>query len=204
MSKTWRRTTKHRQASDKELAKIFFLHYELEEIFYPEEIIDLMATARQAVAGEFYFACEQNPRWKPGSNKKRFRGTDNYIIGVGDRPSELARHITKQTHRQLVSTKQLPCGLQELSPKLLERIVARARYDVVLRTVNAMIKAGDIRYDVGTGTWEVNQSNIDDFVADRDYRKEIKRQLKFDDRAWHGRPRRDRGRVSEGVSVSFA
>ncbi|HET6622510.1 MAG TPA: hypothetical protein VFG56_01100 [Candidatus Saccharimonadales bacterium] len=203
MSKSWRRTTKHRQASDKELSKIFFLHYELEEIFYEEEIIDFMAAARQAVAGEFYFACEQNPRWKPNSDKKRFRGTDNYIIGVSDRPSELAQHITKQTHRQLICTKQLSGELRELSPKLVERIVARARYDIVLRAINAMIRAGEIRYDHGTGIWEVNQSNIDDFVADRHYRKEVKQQM-FNDRAWHGRPRRDRGRVPEGVSVSFA
>lgn len=204
MSKSWRSTAKHRQATDKEIAKIFFLHYELDDIFYPEEIDKLMETARRAVAGEFYFACEQNPRWRPGSDKKRFRGTDNYIIGVGHRPSELARHVAQRTHRQLIATWQLPARLQELSPKLVERIVSQARYDLVLQTVNAMIVAAEVRYDYGTGTWEVNQSNIDDFMTDRHNRKEVKRQLKFDDHSWHGRPRRDRGRMPEGVSVSFA
>lgn len=193
----------YRQPSQEEVTKIFFLQYELDELFMEEEIIDLMTIARQSVAGEFYFACEENPRWRPGSDKKRFRGTDNFIIGVGDRPKHLARFVTDKTHRQIISAKQLPSRLAALSPKLVDRIVASARYDIVIRTINAMIENGEIRYDYGLGTWNVNQSNIDDFLDDRAFRKTAKR-IKNDYRPYHGRPGRDRGRVPEGVSVSFA
>ncbi len=203
MSKRYR-AKRHRVPDKEEQKRIFFQPYELEELFFEEEILDLMSIARQGVAGEFYFAREENPRWRPGSDKKRFRGTDNFIIGVGGRPSDLARHVAEKTHRQIVNGKQLPCKLKELSPGLVERIVAIARYDVVLRTINAMIANGEIRYDTGIGTWNVNQSNIDDFLDDRSFRKEAKRAIKDDYRPWHGRPGRDRGRIPEGVSVSFA
>lgn len=199
-----RRSQGYRRPDEKELHKILFLKYELEELFFEEEILDFMTVARQSVAGEFYFAKEENPRWRQDSNKKRFRGTDNFIIGVSGRPSDLARYIAKKTHRQIICGKQLPCDLRELSPKMIERILATARYDVVLRTVNAMIDNGEIRYDIGVGTWNVNQSNIDDFLDDRFFRKEAKRAIKDDYRPWHGRPGRDRGRMPEGVSVSFA
>lgn len=203
MSTNWRRTRRYRQPEQEELKRIFFRDYELDKLFTEEEIIDLMSTARQSVAGEFYFACEENPRWRPGSDKKRFRGTDNFIIGIGGRPSDLARFVTAKTHRQIVSAKQLPCHLAALSPKLVERIVASARYDVVIQTINTMIENGEIRYDYGLGTWNVNQSNIDDFLDDRAFRKAARR-IKNDYRPYHGRPGRDRGRVPEGVSVSFA
>lgn len=202
-----RRTSKHyRQPEDEELTKIFFLRYELEELFTEEEIVDFMSVARQSISGEFFFAVERNPRYKRGSNKRPFRGTENYIIGVGGRPSDLARYVTEKTHRQIVSTKCLPCHLTMLKPKLVERIVYAARYDIVLRTINAMMKNGEIRYDEGLGTWNVNQSNIDDFLDDRAFRKAIKRSLKVDDRNYHGAVRsqsKRRGRP-EGVSVSFA
>lgn len=121
MSANWRRTKHYRQPSKKEVSKILFLQYELEELFNDGEIIDLMATARQSVAGEFYFAREENPRWRPGSDKKRFRGTDNFIIGVGGRPSDLAQFVANKTHRQIISARQLPHHLASLSPKLIEK-----------------------------------------------------------------------------------
>lgn len=203
MSANWRRTGRYRQPEQEELKRIFFREYELEELFTEEEVIDLMSTARQSVAGEFYFACEENPRWRPGSDKKRFRGTDNFIIGVGGKPSELARFVAQKTHRQIVSAKQLPSNLAALQPKLVEMIVRAARYSIVLHAINAMIENGEIRYDHGLGTCNVSQSNIDDFLDDRAFRKVAKR-IKNDYRPYHGRPGRDRGRVPEGVSVSFA
>ncbi len=203
MSK-WGKTQKHRRPDEKELNKIFFMHYELSELFFEEEIIDLMIVARQSVAGEFYFAKEENPRWRSGSDKKRFRGTDNFIIGIGGKPSDLARYIAERTHRQIVCRKQLPQHLKELSPKLIERIIGAVRYDIVLNAINAMIKNGEIRYDIGIGTWNINQSNIDSFLNDRAFRKVARHAIKNDYRPWHGRPGRDRGRMPEGVSVSFA
>lgn len=198
------RSQRYRKPDDKEVKKIFFLQYDLEELFYEEQILDFMSIARQGVAGEFYFAKEENPRWRPGSNKKRFRGTDNYIIGVGNRPSDLARYVAEKTHRQIISGKQLPSRLRDLPPKLIDRIVANLRYQAVLSAVNVMVTGGELWYDMGLGTWNVSQSSVDGFLEDRSFRKAAKRAIKDDYRPWHGRPSRDRGQMPEGVSVSFA
>jgi hypothetical protein len=83
VSGTRRTSKRYRQPGEKELTKIFFLEYELDELFFEEEIEDFLSVAHQGIAGEFYYAKEVNPRYKPGSGKKLYRCTDNYIIGVG-------------------------------------------------------------------------------------------------------------------------
>ncbi len=198
------RAKDYRQPKREELNKIFFLQYGLQELFDPEDIEDFLSVALHAVAGEFHYAKELNPRYSLGSNKRLYRCTDNYIIGVGGKPSELARYISKMTHRKIVPAKCLPSQLYELSPKLVERIVATARYDLILLSVNAMVHDGQIRYDEGRGIWEASQSSIDGFLVDKDLRRVIRRAMKNDHRPWHGRPSRDRGKMPEGVSVSFS
>lgn len=193
---------RYRRPTNEEAVKIFFKEYELEELFYFDEVEEFLTVAYQAIAGEFYYAVEVNPRFKLGSNNKLYRGTDNYIIGVGGRPSDLASYIAKSTHRKIVPAKRLPDGLSDLVPKLVDKIVSKARGDIVLLAVNAMAENGEIRYDEALGTWNICQSNVDSFLCDKAMRSSVKRAMKYDDRAWHGRPRRDRGKVPTGISVS--
>lgn len=197
-------TSRHRQPSGSELTRIFFRPYELDELFTDEEIEQLVSLARLSIAGEFFFAMEENPRFRPGNGMKRYRNTDNYIIGIGGRVSDIARYVANKTHRQIVSSKQLPSELSDLADNLVDKIVANARYDLLLVAADAMRSNAEVWYDEALGVWNVSQSCVDEFHAYRLDRK-AQRAQKVDDRAWHGRPERDRGRaVPAGVSVSFA
>ncbi len=198
-----RHSSQYRKPTRLEKSKIYHLDYELDSLFTEDEIIDLMDSARLAIAGEFYFAKEKNPRWRPGCSLKPYRGTDHYVIGVGGKSSELAQHVSKATHRKIVHETMLPEDLLELSPKHVMRIVLAARMEIILNSINVMRSQGELRYDEGLGTWNIIPSCIDEYRAERNFRREAKKLLKFDDRAYHGRPRRDRGKVPGGVSVSL-
>lgn len=198
------RKAKQYREPTREEQKRLFTGFELTELFSEREIDDFVSVARHSIAGEFFFAHEENPRYQPNKRMQRFRRTDNYIIGIGGRQSELARFVTKNTHRQIISRRHLPCSLNELPPRLVEAVVNKVCYTIVLTTVNAMRHSGEIWYDEALGIWGIRQSTVDGFVTDRASRQETRRALKYDDRSYHGRPGRDRGSIPEGVSISFA
>ena len=196
----WRRSQKYRQPDRKERNKIFFTGYQLGELFSEEEIADLVSTARQRVIGEFFYATERNPRYRPGSGMKARRGTDNYICELSIRPSELARYVLRKMHRTFVTRHQLPGEMSDLPPKLIEMVIQQTQYNLILLAVNTMRQRGEVWYDEALGIWQVRQSSVDEFLEFR----RVARSVKVDDRSWHGRPSRDRGAIPEGVSVSFA
>lgn len=195
------RSTRGRRSPTKEEAsRILFTGYELQELFFPEEIEDFMDAARRRIIRRFFIATEPNPRYKWGSDRRPTRRTDNYIVGVSAKLSDLARYVQSEM-RPFIEPSQLPNHLHDLSPKLLEKIIARAQYDVLILVVQLM-RHHEMWYDEATGVWQVCQSTMDEFLV---YRQAARRN-KVDDRSFHGRVRsqsKARG-IPEGVSVSFA
>jgi hypothetical protein len=197
-----RRTRNYRTPTRKEQSKILHIGYQLGELFDDKEVADLMAAARQRVIGEFHYATEKNPRYRPGSDRRPRRRTDNYIWGVGCRPSQLALYVQRNMHRPFIRPNQLPVELTELSPKMVEMVIARAHLDVLTMVIQKMHNH-DVWYDEGVGIWQACQSIVDEFL---EYKRMANDLVKVDHREYHGRVRsqsKHRG-VPEGVSISFA
>jgi hypothetical protein len=197
-----RRTRTYRTPTREEETRIFFIGYELTELFDEEEIEDFAAAARRRIIGEFFYATERNPRFKPGSDRRQRRRTDNYIWGLTSKTSDLARYVREHMHRPFIHPHQLPDDLTELSPKMVEAIIARAHQDVLAMVIQLMRKR-EIWYDEGVGIWQACQSSVDEFL---EYKRAVKALVKVDHREFHGRVRSHsklRG-VPPGVSVSYA
>jgi len=194
-----RSSRSRRSPTNEEASKILYSGYELKELFFPEEIEDFMDAAKRRIIRKFFNATEPDPRYKWGSDRRPTRRTDNYIIGVSAKLSALAHHVQSDM-RPFIEPSQLPGRLHDLSPKLLEKVIARAQHDVLLLVVQLM-RHHEIWYDEATGTWQVCQSTMDEFLV---YRNTARRN-KVDDRSFHGRVRsqsKARG-IPEGVSISF-
>jgi hypothetical protein len=160
-----------------------FTGFELDELFDEDEIEDLMAAAKRRVVREFNRAVEPNPRFKPGSDRRKTRRTDNYIWGLPNKPSELAHYVQRNMKRSFLSAEQLPQELTELHPKFVEMILAQTQYNVLL------------------AMWQICQSAIDEFLT---YRRAARAAIpKFDERSYHGRVRSqsERRGIPEGTSV---
>lgn len=197
-----RSASKYRSPTSKEASKILYTGYQLHELYFPDEIEDFMAAAKRRIMNAFHAATEPNPRYKWGSDRRPYRRTDNYIIGVGGKPSDLVRHV-QESMRPFINTGQLPEKLQSLSPQLTDKIIARAQRDVLL-LVAQLMRHHEVWYDEATGLWQICQSSMDEFHAYR--RKARSVSTKLDDRSYHGRVRsqsKARG-IPEGVSVGFA
>lgn len=180
-----------------------FSGLELDDLFDEDEIADLMGAAKRRIVREFICAVEKNPRFRPGSGRRPYQRTDNYIWGLPDKPSELARYVQRNMKRQFISPDQLPAELRELHPRFVEMILIQTQYNVLLAMTNWM-RRREIWYDDGVGIWQVCQSAVDEF---KDYRRAARSvMVKLDDRSYHGRVRsqsKARG-IPEGVSVGVA
>ena len=194
-----RRTKKYREPEKGQDKKTFFTGYSLGELFDEEELLTFMDAARRGVIGEFHYATEPNPRYRAKPEGRSTRRTDNYIIGVPAKLSELARYVARSMHRSFITEKDLPDDLQGLRPKMIETVIWQAQFDLILLVLQTM-RNREVWYDEGTGVWQICQSSMNEWC---EYRKTA-RSLKVDDRAGHGRPRRDRGQIPEGASISLA
>lgn len=196
-----RKPQKYRQPTSEEAAKINFIGYKLDEIFYQDEIEDFAAIARQRVIGEFFYAKERNPRYKAGSDRSQWQRTQNYILGVSGRVSELATYVQSNMRRPFITRKQLPSELSDLSPKLLDKLIQQLQRDVLVISLQVM-RHHEVWYDEGRGIWEIRQSSVDEYL---DQKRTVKAIFKVDDRNYHGRVRsqsKNRG-VPPGVSVGM-
>lgn len=193
----------YRTPTRKEYNQLVFGEIKLDELFFDEEqFLNILDAARRRIIGEFYFATERNPRYQLGSNRRPYQRTDNYIWGVSNKLSDLARYVRTNMHQPFVSIDQLPQELSELKPHLVDVIIQRVQHQI-LELVLGVMRNHEIWYDEGVGIWQICQSSVDYF---RLYRKMAKTMVKVDSREFHGRVRsqsRNRG-IPAGVSVSFA
>jgi hypothetical protein len=194
-----------RETSRREENIILHIGYPLNELFDEKEIEDFMAAAKRRIIGEFHYAMETNPRFKPGSDRRPKRRTDNYIIGLGRKPSELADYVNRTMHRRFITASQLPVEFQDMRPKLIEMMLRRAEHDVIMLAIQAMLKhTHEIWYDEGVGIWQACQSSVDEFLAYKQVAKAAR--VKADLRPFHGRVRsQSRSRnIPGGTSVGLA
>lgn len=211
-----RRPGKFRQPSSRETNRIWHLGIPLGDLFDKHELEDLMEAAKRRIVAEFVYAMEVNPRFKPGSDRRPMRRTDNYIIGLGRKQSELAEYVLKSMHRPFIRPNQLPSRFSDLHPIHIERIVFQAQYDVLLLVVQTMNNY-EVWYDEGIGIWQVCQNSVDELNRYRRAAKEAlgtsegakqprSHRVKNDFRPFHGR---DRGQAKRsgtppGTSISLA
>ena len=194
-----------RQTTQREENVILHIGYPLAELFDEKEIEDFMAAAKRRIVGEFHYAMETNPRFKPGSDRRPKRRTDNYIIGLRRKPSDLADYVNRTMHRRFISAHQLPAEFQDMRPKLVEMMLKRAEYEVILLVVQTMLKTThEIWYDEGVGIWQACQSSVDEFLAYKQAARSSR--VKADMRPFHGRVRsqsKQRG-IPSGTSIGLA
>lgn len=193
------RSMKYREPDKRQYTKIIFTGCSLNELFSEEELRTFKDAARNRIIGEFHYATEPNPRYRAKPGGRSTHRTDNYIIGVSAKLGDLARYIAKSMHRSFINKTDLPNAFQGLHPKLIERVIQEAQFDTIILVLQEM-RNREIWYEEGSGTWHICQSSMDKWSG----YSNIARSLKRDDRSWHGRPARDRGRMPEGVSVSLA
>jgi uncharacterized Fe-S radical SAM superfamily protein PflX len=183
----------YRSASKTELTKIFFTSYPLEELFDEEDLEDLLVVTKRRIIAEFFFATDRY--------RGRYISTDNYIIGVDGRLSDLASYVTRKMRRHIVRPWDLPGHIQELSPKIIDRIIARTEYELILNVLQD-IRHHEIWYDEARGIWQASQTSLDEYLET----KRIARNIKRDDRSYHGRVRsqsKARG-IPAGTSIGTA
>lgn len=175
----------------------------LDDIFDDETYVERRLVARHRIIGVFDVAID------PFSK----RGTDNFIVGVAERISDLADYVSdKMRHRRnLIVIDDLPFRYAPLPKKQREKVCQPLRRQLIIDELIAMRDAEEIYWQ--DGRWQAKQSLIDEYVRFREVRQEHYRKveevhrtalrIKRDNRTYHGRPRQQTKRrgIPEGTSI---
>ncbi|MEP6710195.1 MAG: hypothetical protein ABJA64_00560 [Candidatus Saccharibacteria bacterium] len=198
-------------AKRSDTAIVYQLDYRLDELFYPEELVDKMDIARRRVVTAFIEATEPIPfsRIKTSISafsglehpRSRVRGTDNYIIGVGCRQKDLANYIVRTSKKPIVTRGDLPAEARRCGSRTQQRIIFEAEVRIVLALLNEMCQAplSEIRYDEACGFWQIIQSSIDRHKMSLSAARFA---LKFDRRNEHGKVRAQR--IARGIPAGLS
>lgn len=168
----------------------------LDELFSEELLGDKLVLAERRIAASFDHAIE--------FARGRYRGTDNYIIGLGNRQRELVRYVSDRSN-SFVYEEDLPSRLLCLTKHEVRVVIRQAQYDLLSAQLGAMCQAPrcDVYYVETYGIWQITQSAMDNY---RDRQAQARRMMKVDRRNEHGMVRSqriNRGRPA-GASVSLA
>lgn len=149
----------------------FIPSYELGSLFDDDDLTLKLMIAKYRLLMAF----DRATYWAHGKK----RGTDNFIIGVGDRQKDLVAHVEQNVligmRCGIVSASELPDFLGEKSSVL--RKVARDAEKQLLAVRLAQLAAdGEVWFNRHTpGTWNVSQRLMDDYQLDRQLTSEAKR-----------------------------
>ena len=165
-----------------------------EEVFFPEDIQELRKFARARIVETFHRAYEHM--------RGKDRSTDNYIVNVGRRPSELAKHIASKLRYDFIDVDELGGHVAQWPLKMKLLLVDSLQYHLILDEINALINAPQhgLYFLESHGLWQLVQSVIDELPRPHE------RTPKIDRRNYHGRPRnqtQSRG-IPGGVSTSWS
>lgn len=168
----------------------------LSDIFEEDVLSDKLMLARRRIIAIFHAATE----WRNG----KYRGTDNYIVGLDSKQRQLAWHIHRHTNHGFVYEEDLPGNVLELRQAYIEDVISNLQYRFILAQLNQMCSpiGADVWYDEARGLWQMSQNCHDEMMAQY---KGVRNAVKFDRRNWHGRPReqaRARGTLP-GASISY-
>lgn len=183
-------------------------HFGLRDLFFDDEIEDLINLARQRIVGVFRHFRKTTPRRPRDWHEKEFDNyhgvklvrtieinTDNYISGLDERHSALAGYIVKQLRNPFVNTatfngRKAFEWLTKVPSTLSRDFYTHIQYKVLLLTVGIMCDDGEIWFDQGRGgLWQIKQSVVDEHLEARAVRR---RAVKRDDRSEHGQVRSQR------------
>jgi len=168
--------------------------FEPDEIFTEDEIESLLSDAERRIVVIFQHAVE--------FRRGRYIGTDNYIIGISHRVSELARHVSREVRNPIVDHSDIERSFGDVSRSHAKKQAMLIQTKLIAEALVLARSNANLWYDEATGIWQLAQSFIDEHEA----RHQVAKALKFDRRTEHGQVRsqriaRDR---PAGVSVSLA
>lgn len=135
----------------------------------------------------------------------------SYVLSGEGTVSGLATAIDRllaASHDFVIRAGDLPPVYRGLAKQWRDSVRACIQHLLLLEAVEELRQAGaQLWYFEGDQQWMVAQSLIDqygDLLRDVKSLPRSRRRIKRDQRAWHGRPACQRGRVMEGVSVGYA
>ncbi len=157
----------------------------LEDFVTEGEFTERMLAMRWRVIREFVNA---EPSSRPG-REVRDRSTCGYIASVGDQLSSLATYLMRNMGPwvldKVYSADDLPRRYHAESRRDREYVARYVCYELIMRQLLLLRDAHDLWWQEG---WTVPQSVMDQYLRLVKSSKQSYR----DDRAFHGRPRRDR------------
>lgn len=143
--------------------------YGISELFDDEALQDKLVIARNRVAAAFYYA----ERWSRG----RYRPCE-YIVGLGPKQKDLVEYVMETVigyhHRGIVTIAELPTWLGK-DPHMLRRIADRAEHNLVALALNELVKERHVWYNKYYGTWETQQSILDEYIQQIKTAREIRK-----------------------------
>ena len=154
-----------------------------------------LVEARLRILAIFHRAYEVRP---DGSR----RGTDNYVGGVGSKPSDLAKHIVAEIHNPFIEPHELE--VEELSRSLGRDAVDKSMLKVVLEQINLMCSAAELWFDERCGVWQMSQSCMQSYLDQKNAVHRLVKQFKYDRRNEHGQVRSQRKNRGRPAGASCA
>ncbi len=145
--------------------------YSFDSLFDDDELTLKLLIARHRILMAFDHATY----WSHG----KMRGTDNFIVGVGERQKDLVKHVTEHVilgmNRSIVTVSDLPRSI-DATTSILRRIARDVERRLVAVQVSLMSNRKDIWFDQSVpGYWGVLQSVMDDYRLNRHVTHEAKR-----------------------------
>lgn len=131
--------------------------------------------------------------------------TPGYLLGLSDKVGDLARyvaaHIKDYAWRSILSAKDLPTAYRTCTKGEIAYILRHIRHQLVVRVLVKLRDEFSIWYM--SGEWSMVPTVVDDYLLKHRQRKDAYR----NERSFHGRPKRDRGRLRQlgmapGVSTA--
>ena len=151
--------------------KEYIKQYELHELFDPEEIALKLKVARHRIAATFFYATE------------RYRGreracTGNYIVNVDKRQKYLVDYIIEKTlvgrGHGIVTATELPEWVGD-RPAVLKAIINDVNRRLIAVELSRMVQESLIWFNEYHSTWETMQSVMDQFQAELNHAREIRK-----------------------------
>lgn len=159
---------------------------QIDDFFTKGELVELLLKSQWRVIRVFAAA---------RSGLGRRRATPGCIAGLDGRLTSLATyvqdHMNERTLAQLFVASDLPDGYRLWTPANKERVVARVRYEVIMRLLALLQTTKTIWYQ--DGVWWMLQATIDDYLRlVRAAKIDYHHQPAFHDRPdyYRARPRR--------------
>ena len=158
--------------------------FTLRDIFDPEEIETLSASARERIIGVFRHDRKTDRRQPRGHHNQEPQKplavrtidehVDSYISGVANKRGTLAYYILRRLRNPFITAQVLKtfpslAWVLEIPESQRSRFAAEVQYKVLLFALNRLIDDGEVQYEARRGgLWVIDGSIVDKHVKQRD------------------------------------